>query len=404
MTNQNTSKTLPLVVAAVLLTLGLNGLWRDAQNPVIARKALADTFPIPTQWELKGIPHGVSVAADSHSTFVEDTTGSVTGTVSLPFDERAQERSRFLLDLENRSATLTRKLRSEWQASQQDFESRLQGWVENRQVPELKRALSMPQPVTSAEGVSASDRSKTKMERMIYPIVQMKGNGTVGSGVVVANEPGPEQNWYVWVVTAYHVVEEVRDFSNYDETVVDVHFFDAELGRVSEDSCTGLEIVAYPEADLSLLRIERHQPWPYLADVAPEEVCEQLSVFDPVYAVGCPLGNQPIPTRGEISSQYKKVGDEVYWMVSAPTFFGNSGGGIFLSENGQLVGISSMIYTYGKRSPMVVPHMGLFVPLAQVRSWLRREGFVHLLGTSEGLPVTASGTDMSISEGESGSF
>ena len=359
MTNQNSSRSLPLVVSAVFLTLGLNGLWRDAQTPVTARKALAETFPIPTQWELKGIPHGAPVAADSNSNLAEDTTGSVIGTVSLPFDERAQERSRFLLDLENRSATLTRKLRSEWQASQQDFENRLQGWVENRQIPEMKRALSMPEPVISAEGVSASDRSKTKMERMIYPIVQMKGNGTVGSGVVVANEPGPEQNWYVWVVTAYHVVEEVRDFSNYDETIVDVHFFDAELGRVSEDSCTGLEVVAYPEADLSLLRIERHQPWPYLADVAPEEVCEQLSVFDPVYAVGCPLGNQPIPTRGEISSQYKKVGDEVYWMVSAPTFFGNSGGGIFLSENGQLVGISSMIYTYGKRSPMVVPHICL---------------------------------------------
>ncbi|MGB1810747.1 MAG: S1 family peptidase, partial [Planctomycetota bacterium] len=345
MTNQNSSRTLPLVVSAVFLTLGLNGLWRDAQTPVTAQKALAETFPIPTEWELKGIPQGAPAATDSHSAIAEDTTGSVTGTVSLPFDERAQERSKFLLDLENRSATLTRKLRSEWQASQQDFESRLQGWVENRQVPEIKRDLSMPKPVTSVEDVSAPGRSKTKMERMIYPIVQMKGNGTVGSGVVVANEPGPEQNWYVWVVTAYHVVEEVRDFSNYDETVVDVHFFDVELGRVSEDSCTGLEVVAYPEADLSLLRIECRQPWPYLADVAPEEVCEQLSVFDPVYAVGCPLGNQPIPTHGEISSQYKKVGDEVYWMVSAPTFFGNSGGGIFLSENGQLVGISSMIYT-----------------------------------------------------------
>ena len=158
MTNQNTSRTLPLVVAAVLLTLGLNGLWRDAQTPVTTQKALADTFPIPTQWELKGIPDGAPATADSNSAITEDTTGSVTGTISLPFDERAQERSRFLLDLENRSATLTRKLRSEWQASQQDFESRLQGWVENRQIPEMTRTLNMTEPVTSSGGVSAPGR------------------------------------------------------------------------------------------------------------------------------------------------------------------------------------------------------------------------------------------------------
>ena len=403
MTFQNYSRSLPLVASAVLLSLGLNGLWRDAQITETPLQVHAETLPIPGDWEIAGVPQATP-RTPVPMPVTPEVTESVTGSISLPFDEKAQERSRFLLDLENRSATLTRNLRSEWQASRQDIESRLQGLLETQVSLGSSIERITPEVETQAREARSSQGSKTKMERMIYPIVQMKGNGTVGSGVVVANEPGPAQNWYTWVVTAYHVVEEVRDFSNYDQTVVDVHFFDPELGRVSEDSCLGLEVVAYPEADLSLLRIERPQPWPYLADVAPESVCDRLSVFDSVYAVGCPLGNQPIPTRGEISSQYKKVGDEVYWMVSAPTFFGNSGGGIFLSENGQLVGISSMIYTYGKRSPMVVPHMGLFVPLAHVRSWLRREGFVHLLGTSGGLPVTASGSDMSTSEGESGSF
>jgi S1-C subfamily serine protease len=131
----------------------------------------------------------------------------------------------------------------------------------------------------------------------------------------------------------------------------------------------------------------------------------KLSVFDTVYAVGCPLGNQPLPTFGEISSQYKPVGDEIFWMVSAPTFFGNSGGGIFLSGEGQLVGISSMIYTYGKRSPMVVPHMGLFVPLQTVRSWLRREGFAHLMDPAPAVtPVPASSGPDKVLNGASGSF
>lgn len=71
-------------------------------------------------------------------------------------------------------------------------------------------------------------------------------------------------------------------------------------------------------------------------------------------------------------------------MLTAPTFFGNSGGGIYERSNHRLVGISSMIYTYGKTNPTVVPHMGLFVPLGTVYDWLDGSGlgFVH-----EGRPV-----------------
>ena len=401
MTDKANSSPWPLVFSTVLLTLGLTGLWQDVESRSLENRAVADTLPILAEWELGG---GI---ADSSDGRLENSSGaislksSVTGPVSMPFDERAEERRHILRELENRSATLTRKLRQEWKVSRQDFEDRMEGLLDSSShvavdVPRRASGVSTPE--------AAMSQSKSKVEQMVYPIVQMKGTGTVGRGVVVFNEPSPAGLWYTWVVTAYHVVEEVRDFSDFDRTIVDVHFFDPDLGRVSEETYQGLEVVAYPEADLSLLRIEREQPWPYLAEVASEKVCSQLSVFDSVYAVGCPLGNQPIPTRGEISSQYKKVGDEVYWMVSAPTFFGNSGGGIFLSGSGQLVGISSMIYTYGKRAPMVVPHMGLFVPLAHVRSWLRREGLSHLLGTSTGTPVSASGVDIEGIGEDSGSF
>ena len=66
-------------------------------------------------------------------------------------------------------------------------------------------------------------------------------------------------------------------------------------------------------------------------------------------------------------------------MLSAPTFFGNSGGGVYLADTYRLVGISSMIYTYGKMNPTVVPHMGLFVPIETIYRWLDGEGysFVH---------------------------
>ncbi|OUU24967.1 MAG: hypothetical protein CBC13_02740 [Planctomycetia bacterium TMED53] len=397
------TRFLSLIFSVLLVTLGLTGLWQDQDRMVGDGAAVADTMIPMDLWEISGGPIGESSEdSDRFDPEVDQPERtSVTGPVSMPFDERAQERSHILRELENRSATLSRQLRTEWSQSRKDFENRMQSLLDQKSSPAIKSASQFFSPDA---GVRPQSANHQKVKQMIYPIVQMKGNGTVGSGVAVANQPAPRGGWYVWVVSAFHVVEEVRDFRELDTKIVDVHFFDPHLGRVSEDICTGIEMVGYPESDLSLLRIERDSPWPHLADVATEEVCDQLSVFDSVYAVGCPLGNQPIPTRGEISSQYKPVGDEVYWMVSAPTFFGNSGGGIFLSENCQLVGISSMIYTYGKRAPMVVPHMGLFVPLSQVRSWLRREGFAHLLGSSEGIPVSATGDDQGDSRGEFGSF
>ena len=73
-------------------------------------------------------------------------------------------------------------------------------------------------------------------------------------------------------------------------------------------------------------------------------------------------------------------------MINAPTYFGNSGGGVYSVPDCNLIGIFSMIYTYGKAKPRLVPHMGLFLPLGTIRRWLDNEGlgFVH-----EGSPVPA---------------
>lgn len=89
---------------------------------------------------------------------------------------------------------------------------------------------------------------------------------------------------------------------------------------------------------------------------------------------------------GQITAVDKVVDGEKFWMINAPTYFGNSGGGVYSVPDCNLIGIFSMIYTYGKAKPSLVPHMGLFLPLGTIRSWLDNEGFgfVH-----EGAPVPA---------------
>ncbi len=74
--------------------------------------------------------------------------------------------------------------------------------------------------------------------------------------------------------------------------------------------------------------------------------------------------------------------------LSAPTYIGNSGGGIFDAETHELLALFTKIYTHGTVRPMVVPHMGLATPLAAVYDWLDKVGYAAL-EPSNGAPVAA---------------
>jgi hypothetical protein len=115
------------------------------------------------------------------------------------------------------------------------------------------------------------------------------------------------------------------------------------------------------------------------ARLAPAGRIEQARIFEQVYAVGCPLGNDPIPTFGEIADVRHVVDGETYWMISAPTYIGNSGGGIFDAQNHELLGIFSKIYTHGALRPTVVPHMGLVTPLTAIYDWLSDVGYAYVV-------------------------
>jgi S1-C subfamily serine protease len=219
--------------------------------------------------------------------------------------------------------------------------------------------------------------------KMISPTVQLRGNGTVGSGVLIYSEAQAESSSPAvatsFVLTASHVVQEVVGESLRERMIVGELLIHADDTSEDPESYTAELVIFDTAKDLALLRVNSSRRFPCLAELASRVELDLLDVFSPAYAVGCPLGNRPMPTLGEISSKSKVVSDQTFWMLNAPTFFGNSGGGIYQIPSYRLVGVSSMIYTYGKRSPTVVPHMGLFVPLSTIFDWLDAAslGFVY---------------------------
>jgi len=138
-----------------------------------------------------------------------------------------------------------------------------------------------------------------------------------------------------------------------------------------------------PKLDAALLELRLDEPTDFGARLAPRSRLADVRIFETVVAVGCPLGNDPIPTRGEVATCHHEVDGETYWMINAPTYIGNSGGGIFDAQTHELMGIFSKIYTHGSIRPTIVPHMGLVTPLSKIYDWLVEAGHAEVVPPAE---------------------
>lgn len=220
---------------------------------------------------------------------------------------------------------------------------------------------------------------RKKLQRdILRPVFQVSGEDAVGSAVLIhrgQDESGP----YYLALSCYHVLRDIVALN----PEVDPHTvsFDNIFDYMGQEAFTlqGKMVAEWIEADLALVRIETDVDLGPVARLAPRERQEIVDAFTPVYTVGCPLGTNAQATRGEVTRNDWDVDEQPYWMVSSPAYFGNSGGGVFLEDTHELVGIFSKIYTHGTYRPQVVTHMGLAVPLATIHDWLGDIGYSHLL-------------------------
>lgn len=212
---------------------------------------------------------------------------------------------------------------------------------------------------------------------MLLPTVQLNGADTVGSGTLIfSGENKTNRRVENYVLTSYHVVRNILA----DTPRANHEGFDVTIYLPGERlTVKGKMIAHHQKIDAALVRLATDRRLPHVANALSREEARSVKVWDPVYAVGCPLGNDPVPSHGEVSSLNNELNGANYWMINAPTYFGNSGGGIYRADTRQLIGVFSKIYTHGKGNPVVVPHMGLCTPMDQIYEWLAKEKLDHLL-------------------------
>ena len=217
------------------------------------------------------------------------------------------------------------------------------------------------------------NRPKDEMiKKMLSPTVQISGEENVGSGTVIYSSNSPNTNKGTYILTAYHVIRNINSENprekNHRYTITTFGLDGKRREHVSV-------LVGYKKSlDVALLKLVGNEIIDEVAGLSDLKDLEDIKIWTNVFAIGCPLGNDPIPTGGFVASQNSKLGKVNYWMINAPTYFGNSGGGVYSAKTLKLIGVFSKIYTHGKIRPVVISHMGLIVPLAPIYKWFRKTG------------------------------
>jgi len=158
-------------------------------------------------------------------------------------------------------------------------------------------------------------------EDLLYPSVRITTDDGIGSGIII-HRGDAENAESIYILTAGHVVG--------NEALVKVELFG------STESLPAFVVATDTDKDLALLKLIPLNPQHLRFHTANLAVKDYVPyIFTPVWVIGCSLGLAPRPTVGEITAT---IGPD--WEMNAPIWPGNSGGGVFLKDTHELIGIA----------------------------------------------------------------
>jgi len=209
---------------------------------------------------------------------------------------------------------------------------------------------------------------------LMKPLVRVSDAGGTGSGTVVySSDRGTPGQFRTFVLTNYHVIADSVKVVKVWDSLTQSYRSEEQNEQVTVELFSylrgGKTVVSQPvkalvychrdAEDLALLELDYPLQIEAVAPLLPRGT--QLVLLQPVYAVGCSLGADPLVTRGEVTDLEEMIDRRPYVMASANIIFGNSGGAIFTEAAGKryLTGIPSrVVVTMGGQA---VTHMGYFI-------------------------------------------
>jgi serine protease Do len=210
-----------------------------------------------------------------------------------------------------------------------------------------------PQFYTASTLASPARDVSSLVKQIGEAVVQVRTPEGLGSGFFI-NADG-------YLITNFHVIE--------GETEISVEVYRQLDGQLDRETYKQVKIIAINKFhDLALLHIEdKNAPkfkWVTLGS------SDALSVGDPVFAIGSPLGLERTVTQGIISTKTRELEGELYLQTSTQINPGNSGGPLF-NLAGEVVGVTNMKITFGEG-------LGFAIPVELVKNFLdHRDAFAY---------------------------
>ena len=229
--------------------------------------------------------------------------------------------------------------------------------------------------------------SKEKLEeihkKILYPVVRVRTEKAGGTGIIIYSKPTPDnpEEYETYVLTCHHVIEDAISFVKVWSSIAKREITVEDRKKVYVESfiyeklskCVGgttyqADIVAWDKpSDIAVLKVNTSRKFDYIAKLYPRGKEDDIKLGHPLVACGCSLGHEPIFTFGNLVSKHDIIENKEYWMTTANVIFGNSGGGVFLQDTCEYVGMTARVsgiqLGFGLN---IVTWMGFFVPMERI--------------------------------------
>lgn len=220
---------------------------------------------------------------------------------------------------------------------------------------------------------------------------RVQASQTIGSATIIYSKDGN-----TFAITNHHVVAKniqykdqwdnilQREIKNQFLSPVEVLFPKIEDNDVVGYNTRSADIIIYnKEQDMALLKIKSKDMYPSV-NLYPREETRNIKALTPLGVIGAALGETPVFTEGKLQTKQKIIDNYEYWLSTALSIYGNSGGGVFTPHNGEwkFIGIPSRIAVTGGFSSQAITHLGYFIPPFRVYDWLEDECFQFIYDDS----------------------
>ena len=204
----------------------------------------------------------------------------------------------------------------------------------------------------------------------------------IGSATIVYSKEGN-----TFALTNHHVIEDNIEYKDEWDNILKREIKKEFLSpveilfpKIEEDDVTGYntrlaDIVTYSkEQDIALLKVKSKDGYPSVP-LYPRKETRNIKALVPLGVIGAALGETPVFTEGKLQTKQKIIDNYEYWLSSALSIYGNSGGGVFTPHEGEwkFIGIPSRIAVTGGWSAQAITHLGYFIPPYRIYDWLEVE-------------------------------